>query len=97
MAEFVTVGQISVWKQSLDAEEVLMSTSNHDWCLHTQIHRARVGSALHQKCDHSNTAVSGSEVKWSEVTFASKCHVGSGLHKLSTNSDMPVENSRKQR
>jgi hypothetical protein len=73
------VGQISVRKQSLNTEELLMVASNHDWCAQIHVHRARVSPALHEKCSHSNMVLSGSEVKWSELTIVSDLDVGSRL------------------
>jgi len=89
--------QISMWQQSLNAQELLLDASNHDWCPQIHVHRARVSSALHQKRDHSDFAPLGSDMKWSELMYASELQVGSSLQKLSTNSDMPMFSSRVQR
>ena len=74
-----------------------MPDSNHDWRKQLRVHRARVSSALHKKCDHSNFAGLGSDMKWSGLKVTTELHVGSGLYKLSTNSDVPLTSSQKQR
>jgi hypothetical protein len=76
---FVTVGQISVWQQSANTEEVLIGASNHDWCPQIRVHRARVGSALHQKRSHSTVSALCGYVKWSQLKLISELNVSSGL------------------